>query len=233
MAHYNGSNQWDTYGGIFNTGSGFAAGSITWAGVNNFTAFSLGSTDASNPLPVKLDYFNGHKQGGNNYLNWKVTCTANADTKMTMERSADGRNFTALTSVTADAVRCLQAFDYVDAHPLSGTNYYRLKIIAVNGVITYSSTIVLLNSASDFDIVGLMPSVINTTATLNVIAAKKSIINIVITDAAGRRVQQLTSDLIPGKNYISIDLSRLSAGSYQLTAYTKDLVTKTIRFVKQ
>jgi len=55
---------------------------------------------------------------------------------------------------------------------------------------------------------------------------KKSRINIVITDATGRIVQQLTSDLISGKNNISIDLSRLSAGTYQLTACTNGILIK-------
>ncbi|GAB2823509.1 hypothetical protein GCM10027043_25850 [Ferruginibacter profundus] len=233
IAHYNGSNQWDTYGGTFNAGSGFAAGSITWTGVNMFSPFALASTDASNPLPVKIDYFRGEKKSAGNYLNWKLTCTLNADVKMELERSEDGRNFAGIYSVTAAAVRCLQAFDFVDASTLSSANYYRLKIIDANGTLNYSSIIVLQNTATDFDITGLVPSVVHDNAILNITAAKKTRINIVITDAAGRRVLQLTSDLMAGNNHLPVSLLQLSAGSYQITGYATGFAQSTIRFIKQ
>ncbi|MGG9960941.1 hypothetical protein [Ferruginibacter sp. SUN106] len=233
MAHYNGSNQWNTYGGTFNAGSGFAAGSITWAGVNTFSPFSLASTDASNPLPVKLDYFNGYTQDRKNYFNWKVTSTINANTKIEVQRSKEGRNFSTAFSITADALRCLQAFDYVDANPLSGTDYYRLKIIDANGTVIYSSIIVLQNNSYDFNISGLMPSIVRDNAILNITADKKTKINMVITDVAGRRVLQLTSDLAAGNNHLPLNLVQLSPGNYQLTGYAMGVPIKTIRFVKQ
>ncbi|MBS1510260.1 MAG: T9SS type A sorting domain-containing protein [Bacteroidetes bacterium] len=51
VAHHNGT-AWDAYGGAYNTGSGFAAGSVTWQHVNSFGAFALGSTDVTNPLAI-------------------------------------------------------------------------------------------------------------------------------------------------------------------------------------
>jgi len=50
-----------------------------------------------------------------------------------LERSADARNFSSVYSITADAVRCGQPFDYTDAQPLAGMNYYRLKITDADG----------------------------------------------------------------------------------------------------
>jgi len=230
IAHYNGSTQWDNYGGSYNTGSGFAAGSITWAGVNNFSAFSLGSTDVSNPLPVKLDYFNGIKQGNKNYLSWKVTCTS--DAIMSVERSRDANNFTKIKEITASTVRCLQPFNYTDEHPLTGINYYRLKMVDANGKILYSTIIALLNKESRFDIVSLMPNVITSSAVLNVTASENTIMEVVVTDVTGKQVQKITCHLVAGNNHLTINFSGLAAGAYQIRGYTADGASRVIRFIK-
>jgi hypothetical protein len=233
IAHFNsGIPQWDTYG-VSSTTGGFAAGSITLNSVNVFSPFSLASVDASNPLPVNLNYLNGAKQGNANYLNWKVTCTNNPSATMILEHGTDGRNFTAINTVTATALRCQQPFDYTDNYAASGLNYYRLKMVDANGKATYSAIIAILNKETGFDIVSLMPNIITNNAILNVTTAQKTKMDVLVTDITGRQVQKITYNLIAGSNQFTIDLSKLGAGMYQITGYTADGVSKTIRFVKQ
>ncbi|MGC4102780.1 T9SS type A sorting domain-containing protein [Ferruginibacter sp.] len=231
-----GATSWDNYGTAGNNTGTAASGTVSWTGTQSgtFGAFALGSINfALNPLPISLNYLNGVKQSGAHYLNWKVTCNSSPSATMVLERSADGRNFTSINSITADAVRCQQPFDYTDNQPLNGSNYYRLKITDINGKVTYSSMIVLLNAATGFDIVGLYPTVISTNAVLNVTAAQKTKLSVLVTDIAGRQVQKIAYNLIAGSNQFTVNFAGLSAGTYQLTGYTEEGVSKTVRFVKQ
>jgi len=125
----------------------------------------------------------------------------------------------------------VNSFD--DDKLLPGFNYYRLKVTNLNGKISYSAIVAVLNKETGFDIVNLMPNVVNSNAILNVTAAQKTKMDVVITDITGRQVQKIAYNLIAGSNQFTLNLGNLSAGTYQINGYTADGVSKTIRFVKQ
>ncbi len=233
LAHFNGI-EWDDYGLSPITTGNVTTGSVKWISVSTFSPFSLASTTFGfNPLPNNLNYLNGIKQGNNNVLNWKVTCTNNPNATMSVQRSADGRNYNSITTVFADALRCQQPFDYTDNNAPAGLNYYRLKMVDANGKITYSAPIAILNKETGFDIVSLSPTLVNTKTELNVTAAQKTTMTVVITDIAGKQVQKMLYNLIAGSNKFTLNAAGLSAGTYQITGYTADGKSRTIRFVKQ
>jgi len=235
VAHYGGAS-WDSYGTTSTATGTPTSGKVVWStpAPSAYGPFAIGSIDFANPLPINLNYLNGTKQSNNNYLNWQVTCGANnSSATMSLERSADGRNFGSVTTITADAVRCQQPFDYTDKLPLYGMNYYRLKMTDVNGKVTYSSIIAILNKASGFDIIGLMPTLVTNTAILNVTAAQKTKMDVVVTDITGKQVQKIAYNLIAGSNQFTMNLENLAAGTYQINGYTTDGKSRTIRFVKQ
>ncbi len=234
IARFNGT-QWDSYAipAIVTPLSTVTAGSIKWQLASSFGSFSLASSTISNPLPINLNYLNGIKQGNNNILNWKVTCTNNPNATMSVQHSTDGRNYNSITTIFADALRCLQPFDFTDNNPQAGLNYYRLKMVDANGKITYSAPIAILNKETGVDIVSLSPTLVNTKTELNVTAAQKTIMTVVITDVAGKQVQKMLYNLIAGSNKFTVNAAGLSAGTYQITGYTADGKSRTIRFVKQ
>lgn len=232
VAHSNGT-VWDSYGGVSLATGTVSAGSITWPAVNAFGPFSLGSINFSNPLPVNINYFNGIKQNRHHLLNWKLNCNNNDNVTMMVERSADRQNFTTIASITATAFSCEQPFDYTDKLPLTGMNYYRLKLVDANGTISFSSIIALLNKATGFEIVNIVPSVVNNNAVLHITAAQKTTMDIVITDIAGRQVKRIACKLVAGSNRLSLNLDNLSAGIYQVTGYGDYTVSGSIRFIKQ
>ena len=217
---------------------------IVWNVVNNYwevtfnvTGFSgfYVHTNPSFPLPIVVNYLQGTKQGSSHNLNWKVTCASSSSATMVLERSADNRNFAAINTVTADALRCAQPFNYVDASPLAGVNYYRLRITDANGKITYSNTIALVNKLSGVEIVGIAPNPVTSAgaATLNVASAQQGTLKIVVTDLAGRQLITQTEKIIAGSNQIPMNFAKLSGGSYQVTAITEDGKATSVRFVKQ
>lgn len=210
---------------------------VTYAQFNGITSFSGGSyasgVGVNGVLPIGIAYFRGSRQGSAHNLTWKVNCGVSPRITMTLERSSDGRSWAGINSLTADAARCFDAFNYTDASPLAGINYYRLKTVDVDGKVTYSTIVTLLNAAKGIQIVNIAPNpVVNGRFRLNVTSAELSTMDIVITDMAGRVVLKKTASIVNGFNGIDMDVSHLASGTYQLTGSTTAGRT-TLSFVKQ
>ena len=193
----------------------------------------LGADEFSLPIPVIFEYFKGAKQANMNVLNWKAFCTS-PSVKFEIERSNDGRHFSNIGSITATQLRTLQAFDFSDNSPLSGTNYYRLKMTESDGGVSYSIVIAIIGKEVGFQIVSLMPTLVDKSfAILNVSTAQSSTMDIVISDISGKTVLKQNATLNAGSNTININMERLAGGIYQLTGYTSNQKIRIIQFVKK
>jgi hypothetical protein len=202
-------------------------------GMTGFSEFAVGANSTVNPLPIRIEYFSGKKLTNTNQLDWKVNCTTTTGVSITVQHSNDGRNFDALYTESASSVRCLQPFDYTDANIISATNYYRLKVVDVDGKITYSQVVAIINKDKGFELLSLMPNLVRSTALLNVSSAAATKMQIVVTDISGKVVSRQSVLLIAGSNQVPLNFGSLAAGSYSLSTYTAEGVLKTIRFVKQ
>jgi GEVED domain/Secretion system C-terminal sorting domain len=196
----------------------------------SFSEFFIKSP--SSVLPISIEFFKGKKQGSANYLDWKVTCTNEPSLTLTLERSADGRNFKTLNDQNATATRCLQGFDYTDALPLGGANYYRLKVTSTSGKVYYSTIVVLLNKEKGFELISVAPNPTKNIAILTLTSVKAGNINIIITDVIGKVVAKQTVNVIAGNNPIDMNFATLGAGTYTIAATNAEGEVKTTRFVK-
>jgi hypothetical protein len=202
--------------------------------VSGFSGFYVHTNNFNAPLPIVVNYLTGRRQGSNHLLNWKVTCNSTPRATMTLERSSDGRNYSGIYNITADAARCQQPFDYTDANPLTGMNYYRLKIVDADGKVTYSTTVALLNAVKGFDIVGIAPNpVVSNNFKLNVASAAAGKMVISIFDMQGRLMNKQTLSLIAGYNSLPVNVANLATGTYTIRSSMNDDQSKVIRFVKQ
>ncbi len=183
------------------------------------------------PVPVKLEYIKGQKASSGIALNWKVTCLS-TNIKMEIERSSTTKGFASINAIAATQARCAQPFDFVDPAPLKGRNYYRLKMINIDGKISYSP-IVAINGSKGLDFVGLYPSLVSAKTSLSISADKNGTIEIIITDMAGRIVKRAKSPITAGASLVDIDCANLAPGVYNLTGIADDASTSSIRFVKQ
>lgn len=201
--------------------------------INSFSGGGGGSTGAfGSVLPVSIEFLKGTKQTNGNYLDWKVNCTSAPSVVMELERSADGRRFTALKVETATAARCQQGFNHTDATPLAGINYYRLKVTEPTGEFRYSNIIAILNKDKGFELISLAPNPVLNTAMLTLTSAKAGRIEIAVSDMAGRVVAKQSNTVIAGSNPINMNFATLGAGTYTIAAVNADGETKTTRFVK-
>lgn len=185
-------------------------------GAGGFVAQTL-----TTALPITLEYFRGSKQAGKHLLNWKASCTGNT-VKFEIQRSADAVSFVGINLINTTAARCNQPFDYTDATPLIGNNYYRLKVTEDDGKIYYSNIILLqTNKAANNN---LYPNAIAVGESVVVSFAGASG-NLIITDAVGRIV--FSSNLLQGTQTIQPTLNTTGIYFYSITDATdKSMVTK-------
>jgi hypothetical protein len=201
--------------------------------VTGFSGFYV-HTSLFFPLPITLNYFNGNRQGSNHFLNWKVTCNATPSATIVLERSSDGLNYAGINSITATALRCNQPFDYTDANPLPGLNYYRLKIISADGKISLSNIVVLTNNSKGFDIINISPNpVTNGSFNLALFSSRSTAVEIKIMDMQGRVIEQQVKNIAAGINSIGFNVNKLASGTYAISATTNKDKSRVLRFVKE
>ncbi|MGH2552858.1 MAG: hypothetical protein ACRDEB_04035, partial [Chitinophagaceae bacterium] len=194
-----------------------ASGIYSSSTVTPITTFSPWIVGGSNALPIIMNYFTGLKLSNSTHkLDWKATCSGNS-ASFELQRSRDGINFANLTVISADYARCLQPFSYTDNTPLTGKNFYRLKVKDEFGKISYSNIILLLNSKAGFEIVSLQPNPVTNTAVLNVSSAKKQQLSLVITDAAGNRILEKNIEIDTGMSQHELNFEIYSSGAFLLT----------------
>jgi len=199
--------------------------------VSGFSGFYLTSKKIGT-LSIGLEYFKGVQVDKRNLLNWKVNCTS-AKAQFDIQRSADGRQFTSIGNITADQARCSQPFDFIDEHPMSGNNYYRIRIIDAEGKDAESNIVLLTTKSSSFNLISLNPNMVTTEqAILKINAVEKNTVNILVTDFSGRRVSAQILQVQPGMNQTEINTRNLANGVYQVTAYLPGEKPQTLRLVK-
>ena len=189
-------------------------------------------------LPIQLSNFTGKKAGDKNVLNWTTQAEQN-NKEFAMERSADGINFSPISFVKTKAhngfsTATLQ-YQYDDAKPFGGNNYYRLKQTDRDGAFTFSNVVLLKgNKPSVLQLSAVYPNPVR--SVLNVVVSAPSVENIklIITDLSGRQIIQHSAKMIGGDNNIQLPVSSLAKGSYLVKAICLNgCETSVQKFVKQ
>lgn len=95
-------------------------------------------TVSGGPLPVTLLSFNAQKAGDQVLLTWSTSTEINTD-KFNVEYSKDGNSFSSFITVPAKGNSSTRQ-DYSTIHccPSEGVNFYRLKMIDIDGSYKYS-----------------------------------------------------------------------------------------------
>lgn len=201
--------------------------------VNGFSGFYLTSAKIA-PLSINLNYFKGTQNGNKQHLlTWKVNCTSD-EAKFELQRSNDGTGFAPINSFTASKARCASEFEFTDENPVAGNNYYRLKIIDVDGKFSYSNIVLLNKKVAHFNLVSLSPNVVSSqAATLKINTAVKETVTIVLSDFSGRFIQNQAVTLQAGTNQIPVQAVGLPAGIYNVTIYPDKDKPVSLKLIKQ
>ncbi len=184
-------------------------------------AFTPGTPGVN--LPVTLKSFSGSLVDGFAQLTWATANETNSK-GFEIEKSADGKNFTAIGNVSANNKP--SSYEFGDPTKLAGLQYYRLKITNKDGSYTYSSTLALIEKAGGK--LSIFPNPVLTTATISHTLAGSSAL-LKITSIDGKTIA--TYPVQTGATETSVDVSRLVRGSYIITFENNNTRT-TAQFVK-
>ncbi len=123
---------------------------VTWLSGSTTTVYDITinqvltiSESNSMPLPVELIEFTGEAKERVNHLNWSTASETN-NAFFEIQRSEDGATFNQIGIVQGNGnSNIINHYSFIDAMPLTGRNYYRLKQIDEDGNYAYSKIIVI------------------------------------------------------------------------------------------
>jgi uncharacterized repeat protein (TIGR03803 family) len=119
---------------------------VLTASISSFSSFYFANKN-NTTLPLTLLSFEAFKQGGQHLLNWKTVNEINTK-NFFVERSNDGIQFSNIGIVAAKGSSIASnIYSFADVQPLKGNNYYRLKMMDMDGRYSYGP-VRLLQSAN-------------------------------------------------------------------------------------
>jgi hypothetical protein len=137
-----------------------------------------------------------------------------------VERSADGINFIIIGIKNASAGSGRKQYELVDdISTVSGSRfYYRLKMIDMDGRISYSKMILIRIDKLDIRLVFYPNPVTDNQAQLLIHSQEKQTAQLQVIDQSGRALLSQQTILYPGNNTISVmGVTRLARGTYLLS----------------
>ena len=230
IAHYGPA--WGTCQALASSGNN-STNTVALDNITQFSPFAVGWIDASGGvLAIKITYFNASKGNGYNSLNWQAACSS-SQAIFEIERSTDGINFTTISSITATQARCAQPFSYNDNTAPSGTVFYRIKIIDVDGRASNSAIVKLSNQAKEIQLGGISPNPVANVAQLKINTTKNDVVELAIVSADGKVVYRNSVKLQPGSSVVNIEIANLPSGVYMIKGLFSDGQTNTLKFIKK
>jgi hypothetical protein len=169
---------------------------------------------ASVALPLKLGDFTVSKKSNGTQLNWETISEQNSS-HFEIEKSTDGNQYTKLGQVSAKGNSTdRQVYSWLDPVPATGTVFYRLKLVDLDGTAMYSRVVVLKNMNEL--VVSTFPNPVHDLLNVQLTLRKKENIHLQLTDLSGKTVYNNTIVMQDRQNATSIPVSHLPAGTYFL-----------------
>lgn len=183
---------------------------------DHYPVFTRYRFSAQGPLPVNLTYFSARKKEKTVDLDWSTAIEVNSK-EFVVERSANGRDFTAIGRVASVGNTVNQhTYTLTDVKPLAGSNFYRLRMVDVDGQSTVSRIIKVV-----FDrqvVVSFAPNPARTTLTINVVEADEAV-TIQLLDVQGKVIGQRVS-AAGSRQPVMFNVAGLPRGLYVLKMIT-------------
>lgn len=167
-------------------------------------------------LPVELLNFQAELSNGVVDLTWITASEINSD-YFSVERSADGVHFTELVQVPAAGNSNSQRlYIEVDRNPYSGTSFYRLKMIDMDGSFKYSSIRSVTNEPGTFSLV-VYPNPSDDYLDVSFYSQWTGNFNVQIINMNGQIISEKTvSNHLAERRNLSLNVSVLPQGIYTI-----------------
>ncbi len=191
-------------------------------GLDNAKTFTVGVV-----VPLTWSYVTAQLQNAQTLVSWATEQEINT-ANFEIERSTDGLRFEKIgTQFAAGNSTSIKKYEFIDAHPVFGFNYYRIKQIDADGRFTYSVIVKVLNTKNIKEAFIAPIPVIDM---VNLVEPEAIFINsIEVYDRRGAVV--LRKNINSQLQLYSLPVSTLPKGNYVLNVnYEKG--AKSVRFIK-
>jgi hypothetical protein len=175
------------------------------------------------PLPLFLKKFSVLQQGNTNLVQWTTAQELDL-VYFEVERSTNGIIFNPINRQTATNLPDEKNYSYPDNSFSPGTNYYRLKILELDGHVRYSIVIKVVsgNNGAGFSIA---PNPGRDNFAVIFHSDTGGPVSIIVRDLQGRVVQRINQSANNGQNVVYIsDFEKQSAGIYFVTVHHGDKI---------
>ncbi len=162
-------------------------------------------------VPLQLIDFTGNYNNKSFILKWHTEAKENVSHYI-LEKSTNQQNFTTLATLSAANTAGSYTYQFTDNHILAAVNYYRLKMVDVNGHFTYSKIVSM--SASDNLSITIYPNPVGEKLFINLPLNKKAAA-ITLRDAKGVLVK--TVQIKSGTTTTYLNTKNLPAGLYSIS----------------
>lgn len=176
-------------------------------------------------LPLNLLTFTAELSGQNVKATWSTSNEVNTK-NFVVERSVDGRSFSAIGNVIAKNTTQVNQYAFVDAKPVAGVSYYRLQMVDRDGSARYSAVVKV--SRIGMAMLSVVPNPVRDKVVITHPAAAKGSIKIIAAD--GKQVEQQAISANATQTFIN--LSALTSGIYS-AIFESDNQKLSIQFIKQ
>lgn len=171
---------------------------------------------AAGPVPVKLLDFTASKENKLVKLNWTTLQEINSK-QFIIERSLDGTKWNELSRVAAAGISSVKLnYNETDNSPAKGINYYRLKLVDLNGRFEYSKVRIVYFSSSANILLAPNPAKGKTYIYL---PGNASPVSISIFNMNGQLVQSISSK----GEAIQLNVTGLASGIYSVRINGKNI----------
>ncbi len=194
-----------------------------WTAVSGQTCTGVNPLDinGSGTLDAKIISFTARKNNKEVILNW-ITASETNNKGFEIQRSADGINWSKIAFVNGSINSSAEKnYQFTDATPFSGRNFYRIRQLDLDNKATLSSIVVVKVLQSGFYSISNNPG--NGLYNLHIETGLEKI-NFSVTDVNGKRI---FTKIYNGTGDQQIDITKYSSGIYLLQIQKgKDVFTE-------
>lgn len=185
--------------------------------VSGFSYFYIHTANPFNtPLPVDLLSFKGVKDGEKVRLNWQIGSSENGD-YFEIRRGRDSKFMNTLSEkipLRYEQGLLQKNYQWIDETPLMGSNHYQLRSTDIDGLYSDSREVEIYFGEEGQ--LNVYPNPAHSLLNMDMLMTRSTEVIIELSDATGRKVRTMQSQLKEGENHLQWDISSLNSGIYLL-----------------
>jgi hypothetical protein len=185
-------------------------------------------------LPLTLLSFTGTAKPQGALLQWRTSNEVNVK-HFELERSTDGRRFSAIATIRATNGSAVHQYQYTDADfvQLPSTQlYYRLRMVDIDGSHSYSQVVLLRKELAQVRI-STYPNPVRQQLQVQLETPFAAQYQLQLTDLQGRLLLQRQQTVQPGTTSLTIPTQQLPQGLYLLVVRSSDGQQQEFKIVKE